>query len=239
MIEVAEAIKSFLPTEQQAVFSVSPLEEPVFILTSSQLQEIISQAIAQGLEKRQETLPEAQIGQEKLFQIVEAQAQEIKALQVKLEAQSERLETLEKLEVLYHGKPPAPEERPILREVYQRRRKAQEDLPSRVWSMEEDLQSLEKEVQSLRGRERERPQSQGGRKTEARIKEVKGILKASGGSRTFQELERSLGLSPQQFTYLVSHLDKRIFEISRRPGTKRGEKILSLRVRIKEPVVFM
>lgn len=239
MIEVAEAIKSFLPTGQQANFPVSSLEEPVFILTSGQLQELISQAIAQVLEERQEALPEAQIGQEKLFRIVEAQALEIKALQAKLEAQAERLETLERLEELYHGKAPAQEERSILREVYQRREEAQTSLPSRVWSMEEDLQSLEQEVQSLKGKEGEKPQAQGGRKTEARIKKVKTILKASGGSRTFQELERSLGLSPQQFTYLVSHLDKRVFEISRRPGTKRGEKVLGLRVRIKEPVVFM
>ena len=227
MIEVAKAISGF---------PVSPLDQ--LTLSYGQLQELISQTVAQALEERQEALPEAQIGQEKLFQIVEAQALEIQALHRKLEAQTERLETLEKLEELYHGKPPALEERPILREVYQKRKEAQESLPSRVFGLEEDLQSLEQEVQSLRGREGERLQSQGGRKTEARIKEVKTILKASGGSRTFQELERSLGLSPQQFTYLVSHLDKRVFEISRRPGTKRGEKVLSLRVRIREPVVF-
>jgi hypothetical protein len=215
-----------------------PSEEPVFILSSGQLQEIIFQAIAQALEERQEALPEAQIGQEKLLEILEAQALEIQALKTILQAQAERLETLEKLEELYHGKPPAQEERLILREVYQRREEAQASLPSRVWSMEEDLQSLEQEVQSLREREEEKPPAQGGKKTEARIKEVKRILKASGGSRTFQELERSLDLSPQQFTYLVSHLDKRIFEINRRPGTKRGEKVLSLRVRIKETVVF-
>jgi hypothetical protein len=232
MIEVAKAINSFLPTEQKAQFSVSLSEEPVFILTTSQLQEIIFKAIAQAMEKRQEALPEAQTGREKLLEIVEAQAQEIQALKSILEGQSERLETLEKLEEIYHGKPPAPEERPMLREVYQRRRKAQEDLPSRVWSMEEDLKSLEQEVQSLRGREEEKPLE--GRKTEARIKEVKKILKASGGSRTFQELERSLGLSPSQFSKLLNHLDKRVFEISRRPGGKRGEKVLSLRVRIME-----
>jgi Fic family protein len=234
MSEIALAsINSFGNTLPKADLE-PPSEEPVFILTSGQLQEIISQAVAQALEKRQEALPEAQIGQEKLFQIVEAQALEIKALQVKLEAQSERLETLEKLEELYHGKPPAQEERPILREVYQKREEAQASLPSRVWSMEEDLQSLEQEVQSLRGKEEEK--AQGGRKTEARIKEVKRILKASGGSRTFQELERSLGLSRSQFSKLLNHLDKRIFEISRRPGGKRGEKVLSLRVRIMEQI---
>ena len=80
------------------------------------------------LEKRQEALPEAQIGQKKLLQIVEAQALEIKALQVKLEAQSERLETLEKLKV-NSLKRSETFQRPILREVYQRRREAQEVLP--------------------------------------------------------------------------------------------------------------
>jgi hypothetical protein len=227
MIEVARAISGF---------PVSPLDQ--LTLSYGQLQELISQTVAQALEERQEALPEAQIGQKKFLKVIEAQALEIQALNRKIEAQTERLETLERLEELYHGKPPAQEDRPILREVYQRREEAQTSLPSRVWSMEEDLQKLEQEVQSLRGKEGERSQIQGGRKTEVRIKEVKTILKASGGSRTFQELERSLGLSPQQFTYLVSHLDKRVFEISRRPETKRGEKVLRLRVRIKEPVVF-
>jgi hypothetical protein len=211
MSEIALAsINSFGNTLTKADLE-PPSEEPVFILTSGQLQEIISQAIAKALEKRQEALPEAQMGQEKLLQIVEAQALEIKALQVKLKAQSERLETLEKLEELYHGKPPVQEERPILREVYQRREEAQASLPSRVWSMEEDLQGLEREVQSLKGKEGERPLAQGGRKTEG-----------------------SLGLSRSQFSKLLNHLDKRIFEISRRPGGKRGEKVLSLRVRIME-----
>lgn len=230
MIEVAKAISGF---------PVSPLDQ--LTLSYGQLQELISQTVAQALEERfgpEESTPLPQIDQEKLLEIVEAQAQEIQTLKAILQAQAERLETLERLEELYHGKPPALEERPILREVYQRREEAQASLPSRVWSMEEDLQNLEQEVQSLREREGEKPQTQGGRKTEARIKEVKTILKASGGSRTFQELERNLGLSPQQFTYLVSHLDKRTFEISRRPGTKRGEKVLNLRVRIREPVVF-
>jgi len=99
--------------------------------------------------------------------------------------------------------------------------------------LEEDLQSLEKEVRSEKALGQ--PQAPGGgRKTEARIKELKKILKASGGSRTFQELEKSLGLSRSQFSKLLNHLDKRIFEVSRRPGGKRGEKILALRVRIME-----
>ena len=77
-----------------------------------------------------------------------------------------------------------------------------------------------------------------GKKTAARIAKLKAILKAKGGSQTFKKLQEDLDMSPSEFTYLVGCLDKRSFEVSRRPGTKRGEKILSLRVRIMEQVVF-
>jgi Fic family protein len=232
MIEVAAAINSFLPGAQEAYSHAPPSEEPVFILSSGQLKEVISQAIAQALEKREEASPEAQICQEKLLQVIQAQAQEIRALKSILEAQSKRLETLEDLQELYHGELPAPEDKEILREVWGKRRAAQESLPSRVFGLEEDLQSLEEEVRSPKGKEGEA--RGGGKKTEARIKEVKQILKASGGSRTFQELEKRLGLSRSQFSKLLNHFDKRIFEVSRRPGGKRGEKILGLRVRVME-----
>ncbi len=235
-IRLAGSINSFGVLSPKA--NVPPSEDPVFILSSGQLQEIISQAIGQALEEREEALSEALKGQEKLLQFIQAQALEIQALKSILEAQSKRLEKLEGLQELYHGEPPAPEDKEILREVWERRRAAQESLPSRVFGLEEDLQSLEKEVRSEKALGQ--PQAPGGgRKTEARIKELKKILKASGGSRTFQELEKSLGLSPSQFTYLVSHMDKRSFEVSRRPGSWRGEKILRLRERIKEPIVFM
>lgn len=230
MIDVANARLNTFGLSPKANF-VSPTEGPIFILTSGQLQEIISQAIAQALEKRQEV----SVGQDKLLQLIEAQTQEIETLKSILQAQDERLKELESLQEVYHGESPAPEDRPSLREALQRQKEAQASLPSRVWSIEEDLKSLEQEVGGLKERE---PQAPGGKKTQARIKELKQILKAYGGSRTFKELEKSLSLSPQQFTYLVSHLDKRSFEISRRPGTKRGEKVLSLRERVREPLVF-
>ena len=232
MIEVAAAINSFLPGAQEAYSHASLSEEPVFILSSGQLQEIISQAIAQALEEKEEALPEAFESKKRLLKIVKSQAQEIRALKSILKDQSQRLETLEDLQELYHGKAPAQDDRLVLPEVWERRRAAQESLPSRVFGLEEDLQSLEEEVRSQKGKEGE-PRG-GGRKTEARIKEVKKILKAHGGSKTFQELERALGLSRSQFSKLLNHLDKRIFEVSRRPGGKRGEKILGLRVRIME-----
>jgi hypothetical protein len=47
MIGVAKAINSFLPTEQQA--DVSP-SEPIFVLTGSQLQDIITRAVQEATE---------------------------------------------------------------------------------------------------------------------------------------------------------------------------------------------
>lgn len=85
--------------------------------------------------------------------------------------------------------------------------------------------------------ENDSPRPQGA-KTAARIEKLKAILKRCGGSRTFQQLQRDLGLSPSQFTRLVKCLDQRSFEVFRRTGGKRGEKVLRLRVRIMEPVVL-
>jgi hypothetical protein len=111
-----------------------------------------------------------------------------------LEGLGERIENLENLQEVYHGKAPALEDMSLLREVWVKRRAAQEDLPSKVWSLEEDLTALELEVRSQKEKEPQVPG--GGRKTEARTLEVRQILKASWGSLTFQELEESLGLSP-------------------------------------------
>ena len=63
-----------------------------------------------------------------------------------------------------------------------------------------------------------------GQKTAARITKLKEILKARGGSQTFKKLQEDHDLSPSEFTYLVGCLDKRSFEVGRRPGTEeRGE----------------
>jgi len=94
-------------------------------------------------------------------------------------------------------------------------------LPSRVWGIEEDLISLEKAV---RKGEPRAP----GKKTTARIEKLKEILKRDGGSRAFTQLQDDLGLGLSQFSQLVSKLDMRVFEISLRPGAKRGEKVLKL-----------
>jgi hypothetical protein len=61
-----------------------------------------------------------------------------------------------------------------------------------------------------------------GKKTASRIEMLKAILKSRGGSQTFKKLQEDLDMSPSEFTYRVGCLDKRSFEVTRRPGTKRG-----------------
>jgi DNA repair exonuclease SbcCD ATPase subunit len=142
-----------------------------------------------------------------------------------------RLNSLEALEEVYHGPAPKPEETTLLRDYWTKRREVLNDLPSRVWGIEEDLSALEKAVHK---NEPKPP----GKKTAARIEKLKEILKQNGGSRAFSQLQNDLDLDPSQFSQLVNKLDKRVFEISRRPGTKRGEKILKLKARIREPLIF-
>jgi hypothetical protein len=75
-----------------------------------------------------------------------------------------------------------------------------------------------------------------GEKTKARTEQIKIFLKARGGSSTFKTIREHLRLKPNQFSRLVEGLDKRVFDVSKRPGSKTGEKILSLKVRILEPL---
>ena len=82
---------------------------------------------------------------------------------------------------------------------------------------------------SSRALQRVTPQ---GKKTEARTERLKAILKRCGGPRTFTQLQKDLDLSPSEFTRLVATLGERSYEVHRKPGGKRGEKVLSLRVKL-------
>lgn len=69
-----------------------------------------------------------------------------------------------------------------------------------------------------------------GTKTEARIKAIKEVLKTRG-STTFKELERILGISSREMLRLTKKLDMRQYEIFRRQGDTR-EKVIRLRAQI-------
>ena len=165
------------------------------------------------------------------LETLEAILKGIQSLNQELRDLKARLKGLEDLEEIYHGPAPQPEEIPLLCEYWAKRREVLNDLPSRVWGIEEDLTSLEKTV---RKGEPKAP----GKKTAARIEKLKEILKHNGGSRAFTQLQDDLGLGPSQFSQLVSKLDMRVFEISLRPGAKRGEKVLKLKARIREPLMI-
>jgi hypothetical protein len=162
---------------------------------------------------------------------LQAILKEIKSLQQEVKDLKGQVKSLEALEEIYHGPAPQPEEVPLLRECWTKRREVLDDLPSRVWGIEEDLSTLEK---AFHKNEPKAP----GKKTAARIEKLKEILKQNGGSQAFTQLQDDLDLNPSQFSQLVNKLDKRVFEISRRPGAKRGEKILKLKVRIRGPLVI-
>jgi hypothetical protein len=92
---------------------------------------------------------------------------------------------------LYPGKPPAQEERPILREVYQGERKPRKASLQSVWpgGRSSEPGAGGSIPQREGGGE---AQGQGGRKTEARIKvSEKNSSKPMEGSRTFQELREA------------------------------------------------
>jgi hypothetical protein len=161
---------------------------------------------------------------------LQAILKEIKSLQQEVKDLKGQVKSLKALEEIYHGPVPQPEEVPLLRECWTKRREVLDDLPSRVWGIEEDLSILEKTIH------KNEPKTPG-KKTAARIDKLKEILKHNGGSRAFTQLQYDLSLNSSQFSQLVSKLDMRIFEISHRPGAKRGEKILKLKARIREPLL--
>jgi hypothetical protein len=165
------------------------------------------------------------------LETLEAILKRLQSLNHEVEELKAKLNSLEVLEEIYHGSAPLPDEVSLLRECWKKRREVLDDLPSRVWGIEEDLSTLEK---AFHKNEPKAP----GKKTAARIEKLKEILKQNGGSQAFIQLQDDLDLNPSQFSQLVNKLDKRVFETSRRPGTKRGEKILKLKVRIRGPLAI-
>ena len=75
-----------------------------------------------------------------------------------------------------------------------------------------------------------RPVAPKGQKTSERLRKLDQILKTSG-AKTLTQLEKDLGVSPQEMSRLLSRLDKRKYQIFPREGDKR-EKVIKLRSRI-------
>jgi chromosome segregation ATPase len=156
--------------------------------------------------------------------------QEIQDLNAENQRLAERLEDLEELQEVYHGPIPAVGDRSALKEAFARQKESLFGLPCRVFELGQDLHLLEQRFSA----NEENASKFNGKKTVHRIEKLKALLKSYGGSQSFKQIQDDLDLSPAQFTRLVVSLDKRSFEVKRLPGAKRGEKVLSLKVRITE-----
>ena len=103
MIEVAKAINTFGTASPKA--DVSPSEEPIFVLTGSQLQEIISRAI-QPLQDEVQSLKDIIASLEnKVSALTTTQEQEVNRLAVDIAFDRQRIAKLE------HAPGPANEDR--------------------------------------------------------------------------------------------------------------------------------
>ena len=68
-----------------------------------------------------------------------------------------------------------------------------------------------------------------GSKTKERIEKLDKILKDQG-ARTLGQIEKDLGISPQEMSRLISKLDKRRYKLFTREGN--GKKVIKIRAKI-------
>ena len=182
MDNVATAsINTFGPMPEADVL---PSEDPIFVLTSSQLQEIISRAI-QPLQGRIESLES----------IVASQGEEIAALKATVTGQGSRLETAR----------------------------------DRLLTVEVDQDFIRSDLLKLCAKADQNTAAIG-KTSEKRIAEIDNILRAYNGAVPFKIIRDKLGLAPNQFSRLVSSLDKRKYQVSSHPSRAK-EKTLKAKVR--------
>lgn len=150
---------------------VPPSEDPIFVLTSSQLQEIITRAI-QPLQDRIESLESIVASQGDKLSIVKDRVVDVEV------------------------------EQDFIRS----------DLLKLCAKADQNTAAI-------------------GKTSEKRIAEIDKILKASpNGAAPFKLIRDKLGLAPNQFSRLISSLDKRKYQVTPHPSRPK-EKILRAKVR--------
>ena len=179
MIEVVDTgINSFAPVASQA--DVSPIEEPVFILTASQLQDLIQEAVERAttpLESRIESLerkvwsgkggedaPDSQEGLDQILQVVQHLQEQNCALNAKLEALQEIMPWVEALS------------KKIAR------------LQAQVEAQEKKPQPLQKDRGEI----------------------LRALIAANGGKMLAKEARQKMHLSESRFSELLSRMDEYI-----------------------------
>jgi hypothetical protein len=142
-----------------------------------------------------------------IAQAVEKAVQPFQELISSLES---RLSMLEKLEEVYHGPAPQPGDIPLISECWEKKRRAMEDLPSRMWAMEEDLSRMEESRAAMT-----KPQPM--QKDRADI--LRALLVANGGKMLAKDARKKMHIRKNHFAELLRvcdfaetkpfHLDRR------------------------------
>jgi len=191
MIKVAAALNSFASSEATA-----PPSEEIFVLSASQLQDLVAQAIERAtapLAARIEVLEQKVRGR--------GNGPEIGWEQASQDATGSHTSSAQVVQNLR-------EELGAFQEITARERAY--------------------DRQRIAALERRPAPTAPGTKTAARIEKISAVLKLRGGAASFKELQRELGLKPNQFSALVAKLDKRTFQVLINPRA-RDEKALRLR----------
>jgi hypothetical protein len=142
--------------------------------------------------------------------IAKAVEKAIQPLQERISRQESKLSTLEMLEEVYHGPAPQPEEIPLISECWEKKRRVIEDLPSRMWALEEDLSRIEESRAATRT-----PQPM--QKDRADV--LRALLVANGGKMLAKDIKKKMHIKKNHFAELLRvcdfaetkpfHLDRR------------------------------
>ncbi|MFZ3147412.1 MAG: hypothetical protein WA137_00040 [Methanothrix sp.] len=142
--------------------------------------------------------------------IAQAVEKAVQPLQERISSLESKLSTLEKLEEVYHGPAPQPEEISLVSECWEKKRRMMEDLPSRIWALEEDLSNMEESRAATRT-----PQPM--QKDRADI--LRALLVANGGKMLTKDARKKMHIKKNHFAELLRvcdfaetkpfHLDRR------------------------------
>ncbi len=187
--------------------------EPVFILTSGQLQAIISEAIEESTRSLRG---------------------DISHLQDTVTGQEARMGRLQQFIEIVYGELPDPIDISIA-EAYKRQRNLLLKVNDRTYELDDMIKEqlipiIKTHDLALKKLQTGPSSLSAGKTTGKRIAEIEKHLKENGGSMSFKSLRAKMDLEPNQFNRLLNALDKRKYEVIPNPRAKK-EKILRIKVR--------
>lgn len=135
------------------------------------------------------------------------------AIEKAIQPLQDRISALETLEEIYHGPAPQPEDIPLVRECWNTKRDIINDLPSRVWSIEEDLSKMEET--------RETTCAPTATETD-RIERIEKLCQDTPGHIiSLSELRGRLGIDKAVLSRLLKKIDREKFYLKKASHDKR------------------